>query len=88
MGEIKTPAHWAGIPAEVRYDKTLPPNAKLLYGEISALTNEKGYCCTQNAFFEKAYGWSVPTIQRLLNALSDRGYIQVEIVRNKQTKEV
>lgn len=88
MNEVKTPAYWAVIPADVRYDEALPPNAKLLYGEISALTNEKGYCYAQNAFFSKVYGWSVATIQRLLNALADRGYIQVEIVRNKRTKEV
>ena len=88
MSDIRTPSYWAIIPADVRYDEALPPNAKLLYGEISSLTNEKGYCYAQNAFFAGVYGWSVATIQRLLNALADRGYIQVEIVRNKRTKEV
>ena len=31
------PGYWAVIPAAVRYDPALPPNATLLYGEIIAL---------------------------------------------------
>ena len=32
------------IPARVRDDHTLRPNAKLLYGELSALAQAEGYC--------------------------------------------
>lgn len=35
---METPNYYAIIPAEVRY-ASIPGNAKLLYGEISALTN-------------------------------------------------
>lgn len=37
------PAYWAVIPASVRYDRELPPNAKLLYGEVTALSDKLGY---------------------------------------------
>ena len=87
MADIR-PGYWSVIPADVRYDDGLPANAKLLYGEISALCDQKGYCYAQNSYFTSLYGWSVPTIQRLLSALTNQGYIRVEIIRDKRTNQV
>ena len=47
MGKEK-PNYYAIIPAEIRYDKKLTPNSKLLYGEITALANKEGYCWAGN----------------------------------------
>lgn len=82
------PSYWAVVPAGVRYDKELPPNAKLLYAEISALTNADGYCFASNRFFEDHFGLSTASIQRLLKALEKRGYIRVEVIRKADTREV
>lgn len=82
------PGYWAVIPAEVRYDDALPANAKLLYGEISSLCDQKGYCYASNAYFSDLYGWSTATVRRLLAALSERGYVQVEVIRDEKTREV
>ena len=72
------PGYWAVIPAAVRYDEELPANAKLLYAEISSLTDQTGYCFASNAYFEHLYGLSTETISRLLRTLEKRGYIRRE----------
>ena len=72
------PGFWAVLPAQVRYDANLPPNAKLLYAEISALTNGEGFCFAANAYFEKLYSLSERTVIRLIRALEQGGYIRVE----------
>lgn len=84
MTEIESaPAYYAIIPASVRYDKTLTANAKLLYGEITALCNEKGYCWASNAYFAKLYNMSrIQTISEWISALSKAGYIDVAIDSN------
>ena len=46
------------IPANVRYDENLIPNAKFLYGEIIALCNAKGYCWPTNDYFSRLYSVS------------------------------
>ena len=71
------PAFWAVIPAQVRYDENLPPNAKLLYAEISSLTDQTGYCFASNAYFRRLFGLSERTVQNLLKSLRDRGYIRI-----------
>lgn len=76
------PNYYAIIPANVRYDDDLSPNAKLLYGEITALCNEKGFCWATNKYFMDLYGISERTIQNLLKQLSDKNYIAIEINSN------
>lgn len=72
------PGYWAVIPAAVRYDEKLTPNAKLLYAEISSLTDGTGYCFASNAYFQGLFGLSERTIQNLLRALQVRGYIRIQ----------
>lgn len=72
---IEKPNFYAVIPASVRYDDTLPANAKLLYGEISALTGSEGYCFASNGYFADLYGMSDETISRLIAKLEKAGHI-------------
>ena len=76
---LERPAYWAVIPADVRYDDDLPANAKLLYGEITALCNSEGYCWASNEYFAKLFGWATKSVTRLVSALRDAGHIEVEM---------
>ena len=71
------PSYWAVLPAEIRYDDRLPASAKLLYAEISSLTDGCGFCWASNAYFERLYGLSERTIIRLIRALESAGYIRI-----------
>ena len=81
-------SYYAIIPANVRYDKDLTDGAKLLYGEITALCNEKGYCWANNSYFSELYGVSKVTISNWIRQLREKGYIESEIIYKEGTKEI
>lgn len=87
MGAVGSGAYYAVIPAEVRYDRELKPNAKLLYGEITSLCNSTGYCWATNEYFAELFDLSVPTITRLISQLAERGYIRTEMAKNEKGSE-
>lgn len=70
-------SYYAIIPSSVRYDEKLCPNAKLLYGEITALCNEKGYCWASNLYFANLYKVSARSIINWINELEQNGHIVV-----------
>lgn len=78
------PNFYAVLPADVRYDENIPPNAKLLYAEISALIGKEGYCYASNAYFYETFGFSEKTVARLINALEDHGYVKRVISRDNK----
>jgi hypothetical protein len=81
-------SYYAIIPAIIRYDDELTPNAKLLYGEITALTNEKGYCWASNDYFAKLYKVSKKSISTWINQLSDKGYVKTTMIFKEGSKEI
>ena len=87
MNEENKINYYAIIPATVRYSKELKANEKLLYGEITSLSNKNGYCYAQNRYFADLYGVSIETVSRWLSNLQKCGFIQIEVKRN-ENKEV
>lgn len=81
-------SYYAIIPANVRYDESLPPNAKLLYGEITALCNAEGYCWASNKYFADLYGVSIVSIKRWIKVLIDNGYITSRLIYKDGSKEI
>jgi hypothetical protein len=81
-------SYYAIIPANVRYDSELAPNAKLLYGEITALCNERGYCWASNSYFSELYKVSKVSISKWINQLVDKGYLTSDLQYKEGTKEI
>lgn len=85
---MEMPNYYAIIPANIRYDKDLPANAKLLYGEITALCNKNGFCWATNEHFANLYCVSKTTISLLIKKLIDKGYIKSQIIYKEGSKEI
>lgn len=79
--ETEKPSYYAIIPAFVRYDERLSSSEKLMYGELTCLTNKLGYCYATNGYFAKLYGKDVSTISRWVKNLEECGYISVAYER-------
>ena len=76
------PNYYAVIPADVRYSKKLNPMERLLYAEITCLTNFKGYCWASNAYFGKLFDRNPKSISRNLQNLSLHNFIKIYLVKN------
>lgn len=74
------PSYYAIIPADVRYSD-LKPNAKLLYGEITALSSKEGYCFATNRYFASLYNVTKNTISLWVSQLHKAGFISVELIK-------
>ena len=74
------------IPANVRYDKVLTANEKLLYSEITSLLKASGKCYASDNYLAEMFGVSTRTVQRWLNNLENRGFITREIIYKEDTK--
>lgn len=69
------PTTYAVIPAAVRYDTALVPAARLLYGEITALCAQRGYCWATNDYFARLYQVRRATVSAWISQLLERGYL-------------
>lgn len=88
MKEKIEPSYYAMLTAPVRYDNRLSPAAKVLFAEITALTNKNGFCYSSNKYFQDLYQVSKQTINNWLMQLEDYGYIKRHVYRAEGSKEI
>ena len=82
------PSYYAILTSEVRYNKDLTPNAKLLYAEITALCNMNGQCFASNKYFSELYGKSKTSISKWISQLVAFGYVSVVYAYKEGSKEI
>ncbi len=79
--------YYAILPSFVRYS-TLSDGAKLLYAELTALTQSTGYCYASNKYIVGLLGMSRSKLQRLLRELEKAGYIECLYTYKGESKEI
>lgn len=75
------PNYYAVLTADVRYDKNLRCSEKLMYAEITALSNKDGYCTASNEYFAELYGVTTKAVSGWVSNLKSRQYINVSFKR-------
>lgn len=84
------PSYYTNLPAFVRYDDELlkKPKSILLYGEIVALSNQKGYSWATNSYFAKRLKVTTRMIQDYLDLLVRKHYVTRKLIYKPGTKIV
>ena len=80
--------YYAIIPAPVRYCKDLKANEKLMYGELTALSNDKGFCFASNEYFSNLYDVSKTSISKWISNLEKNRFIKIKMIYEPGTKQI
>lgn len=78
--ENEQPNYYSILTANVRYDKNLKANEKLLFSEITALSNKYGYCTASNRYFAELYQVTDRVIRKWISDLAQLGYLKIILV--------
>lgn len=76
---MEMPSYYAILPASIRYDKEITDFGKIIYAEISALSNKFGFCTATNGHFAELYDKSESTISETISGLQKRKHIYSEV---------
>lgn len=74
------PGYYSILTASVRYDKDLNANEKILFSEITALSNKYGYCTASNKYFSNLFQADERSIRRWVSNLKQHGYIKINLI--------
>lgn len=82
------PNYYAILPSNVRYSTELTSFTKLLYAELTALSNFKGYAYCSNWYLQNLFSVSARTITRSIGQLVEGGYVESKLIFKSGTKQV
>lgn len=85
---MENPAYYGILPASIRYDKNLKPMEKIMYSELTALSNKNGYCNATNSYFAELYEVSKNTVSLWISDLEKAGYIKTKLIYEPGTKNI
>lgn len=74
------------IPAKIRYDKRLPANARLLYGDLRAKARDGQYYMSSWHWLAVTTGMSRDSVKGWLKKLDECGYIRRERIYDADGK--
>ena len=83
---MERPGYYGILPANIRYDKNLKPMEKIMYSELTALSNKNGYCNATNSYFAELYEVSKNTVSLWIGDLEKAGYIKTKLIYETGTK--
>jgi len=82
------PGYYAILTADVRYCDRLKAAEKLMYAEITALSEKNGYCHAGNTYFANLYNVSKETVSRWVSNLEKEGFVKRQIIYKEGTKQI
>lgn len=87
---MEYPSYFSILTADVRYDPRLKKYAdcKVLFSEITALSNKFGYCKASNKYFAQLYDRPTETISRWINRLRDLGYLKIKMIYKENSNQI
>jgi len=83
---LENPSYYSILIAPVRYAENLTEFQKILYSEITALSNKNGYCTASNNYFAELYKKDKLTVSQAFNDMAKKGYIYIEIEASYKRK--
>src|SRR3990167_441454 len=78
------PSYYAVIPLYILEDKELSFAAKVLYGEITALTKKEGYCYATNKYLAQRIGSSENYVIEIVKELRNKNHIECDTQKNAE----
>lgn len=75
---MNNPTYYAVLTADIRYCTELSAQEKLMFAEITALSNKDGFCTAGNLYFSKLYNLSDVTISRQIKHLEELGFVNIK----------